>query len=50
MSRAIAIGATVAAASLATAAFVTLLMEQLIVSGTFFMFTSFALYIRESYK
>lgn len=44
------IGATIAAALLATAAFVTLLMEQLIVSGTFFMFTSFALYIRESYK
>lgn len=50
MGRAIVIGATIAAALLATAAVVTLLMEQLIVSGTFFMFTSFALYIRESYK
>jgi len=50
MSRAVVIGATVAAALLAVAAVVTLLMEQLIVSGTFFMFTSFALYIRESNK
>ena len=50
MGRAIAIGATIAAALLATAAVVALLMEQLIVSGTFFVFTSFALYIRESYK
>jgi len=50
MSRPIVIGATVAAAVLAVAAVVTLLMEQLVLSGTFFMFTSFALYIRETKK
>lgn len=50
MSRPIVIGATVVAALLAVAAFVMLLMEQLVISGTLFMFTSFALYIRESNK
>lgn len=39
--------ATVAAAILAIAAFVTLLMQRPVVSGTFFVFTAIAIYLRE---
>lgn len=42
--------ATVVAAILAVIAFVTLSMERLVLSGTLFVLTSFAIYIRESYK
>lgn len=44
------IAATVGAALLMLAALVTLSMEQYIASGTFFMFTAFAIYIRETNK
>lgn len=42
--------ATATAVILFLAALVTLSMELYVVSGTFFMFTSFAIYIRERYK
>jgi len=50
MDNYLATGATVAAAVLAVAAFVTLSMELHVVSGTFFVLTAFAIYIREVNK
>lgn len=40
--------ATVLAAVLAAAAFVTLSMQRQVLSGTLFVLTSFAIYIRET--
>lgn len=40
--------ATVLAAVFAVAAFVTLFMQRPVVAGTFFVFTAFAIYIRET--
>lgn len=40
--------ATVLAALLAIAAFVTLFMQRPVVAGTLFVFTAFAIYIRET--
>ena len=48
MANAIVLGATVFAAVLGLAAFVTLAMEQFVASGTLFVLTSFAIYIRET--
>lgn len=42
--------ATVLAALLAVGAFVTLFMQRPIVAGTLFVFTAFAIYIRETNK
>ncbi len=39
--------ATLVAIVLGIAGFVTLTMEMHVVSGTFFMFTAFAIYVRE---
>ena len=39
--------ATVLAAVLATAAFVTLFMQRPVVAGTLFVLTAFAIYVRE---
>ncbi len=40
--------ATVFAVVLAVLAFVTLFMQRPVVAGTFFVFTAFAIYIRET--
>lgn len=48
MANEIATGATVLAGVLAAAALVTLSMELYVVSGTFFVLTAFAIYIRET--
>jgi len=50
MGNSIALFATVTAAVLAVAAFITLSMELHILSGTLFVLTAFAIYIREMYK
>ena len=50
MGNSIALLATVAAAVLAVAAFITLSMELQILSGTLFVLTAFAIYMREMYK
>lgn len=42
--------ATIAAAVLAVAAFVTLFMQRPVLAGTLFVFTAFAIYIRETNK
>jgi len=44
----IALGATVFAAVFALAAVVTLSMKLYVVSGTFFVFTAIAIYVRET--
>ena len=44
----IPMAATVAAAVLAAAAFVTLFMQRPIVAGTLFVCTAFAIYVRET--
>jgi len=47
MVNVIAVVATVAAALLGVAALVTLSMERFVLSGTLFVLTAFAIYIRE---
>lgn len=42
------LAATVAAVILALAALLTLSMERYVVSGTFFVLTAFAIYVRET--
>ena len=48
MANAVGRIATVLAVALSLAALVTLSMELYVVSGTFFVFTAFAIYIRET--
>lgn len=48
MVNTIAAGATVAAVLFALIALVLLSMERLVASGTFFVLTAFALYVRET--
>jgi len=50
MVNVIAVAATVAAALLGISALVTLSMERFVLSGTLFVFTAFAIYIREMNK
>ena len=50
MANGIVIAATILAAALALAAFLSLSMELYVVSGTLFVFTAFAIYIRETNK
>lgn len=50
MATRIAQAATVLAVLLAVTAFVTLSMERQVLSGTLFVLTAFAIYIRETYK
>lgn len=50
MENNIVILATVGAVALAITGFITLSMEQFVVSGTLFVLTAFAIYIRETYK
>jgi hypothetical protein len=50
MANGIVIAATILAAVLALAAFLSLSMELYVVSGTLFVFTAFAIYIRETNK
>lgn len=47
MDDALPVLATIAAAILAVAAFVTLFMQRPVVAGTFFVLTAFAIYLRE---
>lgn len=48
MDDAIAIGATVLAVVLALAAFALVWMERPVAAGTCFLFTAFAIYVRET--
>ncbi len=48
MVNAIVVGATVLAALFGVAAFVALASEQFVASGTLFVLTAFAIYIRET--
>ncbi len=48
MANTIVLGATVLAAVLGLAGFVTLAMQEFVLSGTLFVFTAFAIYIRET--
>lgn len=48
MANAVVIGATVVAAVMAIAALLTLAMELHVVSGTFFVLTAVAIYVRET--
>lgn len=50
MVNGIALVATLVAVTLAVTAFVTLSMENYVLSGTLFVLTSFAIYIRETNK
>lgn len=48
MANAVVLVATLVALVMAIAAFLTLAMELYVVSGTFFVFTSIAIYVRET--
>ncbi|MEF8814695.1 MAG: hypothetical protein V5A55_12890 [Halovenus sp.] len=48
MVNVIAIAATVAAALLGVAAFVALSIDRFVLSGTLFVLTAFAIYVRET--
>jgi len=50
MENGIVLFATIAAAVLAVTAFITLAMELHVLSGTLFVLTAFAIYIRETKK
>jgi len=50
MANVVALATTGLAVVLAAAAFVTLAMQQHVASGTLFVFTAFAIYIREMNK
>lgn len=50
MPNGIVIAATILAAVLAVAALLSLSMELYVVSGTLFVFTAFAIYVRETNK
>jgi hypothetical protein len=50
MANLVKIAATIGGVLLMLGALVTLSMEQYIASGTLFMFTAFAIYIREMHK